>query len=433
MRNSKLATLARISAPLLIALPYLLIGIFVTNQGYLSDAHAGFLSKAYLAADRGRLEVVGFSYPPLPLLLLMFTPSVYAPVVWGSLSVGLLAHSLIVDLLRGRRDRLIAVLLAVLLSPAVTLLVLNDFSQVIGLLLLWAAWKQYLRWEEERIAAHGFFAGLLFGLAVYATPVALPMAMLAALLIWPIQRQGFSSWVASALVLLFPVISSVLIWAYLAWIFTGSDAFLYEVFQNPASWRPSLVYPLTLLLTLAANRKRLPYLIVIALTLPLTSLFGFGYTAGFAFAFFLLMALSCMPANTNRLGLAVLVLIIAISGLRAWPGVVASLEPTKTMRAEKAIGARLARAPEMSILTDDRVSYRYVAWTGSARPYLLPADAGYRMALSAPDYFVDYILVCPGNSDLYRRFANQLPLDFQLRWRFNGCSFLAKNAAPRLF
>ncbi|RTH04370.1 hypothetical protein CSW47_06855, partial [Thermus scotoductus] len=40
----------------------------LTQEGYLSDLHAAYLAKVYLALDRGRLEFLGFSYPPLPLL-----------------------------------------------------------------------------------------------------------------------------------------------------------------------------------------------------------------------------------------------------------------------------------------------------------------------------------------------------------------------------
>ncbi|BAW01031.1 uncharacterized protein TTMY_0621 [Thermus thermophilus] len=91
---------------------------------------------------------------------------------------------------------------------------------------------------------------------------------------------------------------------------------------------------------------------------------------------------------------------------------------------ERAIGQALAQAPPRSILADDRESYRLLAWAGTARPFLLPADAGFTLALSAPSLYVDRVLVCRGPGALYRRYGEHDLPGFREVWRYKGCRLL---------
>lgn len=51
---------------LLLALPVGVAALALVQEGYLSHANAAYLGKVYTALDRGKLETLGFSYPPLP-------------------------------------------------------------------------------------------------------------------------------------------------------------------------------------------------------------------------------------------------------------------------------------------------------------------------------------------------------------------------------
>jgi len=427
-----------LAATLVFASPFFAVGLWNLLQAYLSDAHAGFLVKAYLAHDRGRLEIVGFSYPPLPLGLLFLYPFLAAPIAWGAAALGALAVGSFSSWVQRGRVWLGAALLLLIYAPAGHRLVVEDFSQALGLALLWIGWRQYLIWIQEGITAYGFFAGLLFGAAVYTTPVALPFAVLAALSVGPVRRLDVPAWLAAATVLAFPVLAGAWIWAYLAWTFLGNSVFLYEVFRYTPYAPPS---PLALLFPLAVwflvPKARL-LLLPLLLTLPASRLLHFGFSQDFAFYFLSLLSLETLLLGEKNSRLFVwsvrgLFLIAALTFLLGWAFAPPWFHAAESARVERAIGETFKNAPPESILTDDRTTYRYLAWTGSAKPFLLPADAGYTMALSAPERFVRYIFACPGNSELYRRIERRRPPSFSPVWRHKGCLFLKREDAPPLF
>src|SRR5690606_36048300 len=138
-----------------------------------------FLQRVRFALDRGRLELLGFEYPPLPFLLLIPSATITATWVLGGLAVAALAW-LVVDECTERRSILPLVLLvAALWTPIGMHLVIGDFNEAIGLLALFIGWRHYRRWWSTRQTIHGLRTGLWLGLAFYTSPLGLAVALVA--------------------------------------------------------------------------------------------------------------------------------------------------------------------------------------------------------------------------------------------------------------
>jgi len=415
---------------LLLALPVGVAALALVQEGYLSHANAAYLGKVYTALDLGKLETLGFSYPPLPLLLLLPWPSPWAPAVLGALALGL-GFGLLLTEARRRSEPLLLVLFAgFLLSPAPFYLVAEDLAQTLGLVFLWWAWTFYRRWLDEGLSFHLFASGLVLGAAVYTTPIALPLGLFFALGLGLFRRLEPPAWAAASLVLLFPLLSTLFAWGYLSWTFTGETAFLYAALpkETPSLGTVLLASPaylgMGLLILLRPRASFLLYPVPLLLFLALPPL-GFGYTLPLAVGLLFLFALGGLPRlalgpRIRAVGLG-LALLQAALGWALLP----SPEPPPDAL-ERAIGQALAQAPPRSILADDRESYRLLAWAGTARPFLLPPDAGFTLALSAPSLYVDRVLVCPGAGALYRRYGEDDPPGFREVWRYKGCRLLER-------
>ena len=415
---------------LLLALPVGVAALALVQEGYLSHANAAYLGKVYTALDRGKLETLGFSYPPLPLLLLLPWPSPWAPAVLGALALGL-GFGLLLTEARRRSEPLLLVLFAgFLISPAPFYLVAEDLAQTLGLVFLWWAWTFYRRWLDEGLSFHLFASGLVLGAAVYTTPIALPLGLFFALGLGLFRRLEPPAWAAASLVLLFPLLSTLFAWGYLSWTFTGETAFLYAALpkETPSLGTVLLASPaylgMGLLILLRPRASFLLYPVPLLLFLALPPL-GFGYTLPLAVGLLFLFALGGLPRlalgpRIRAVGLG-LALLQAALGWALLP----SPEPPPDAL-ERAIGQALAQAPPRSILADDRESYRLLAWAGTARPFLLPPDAGFTLALSAPSLYVDRVLVCPGAGALYRRYGEDDPPGFREVWRYKGCRLLER-------
>lgn len=415
---------------LLLALPVGVAALALVQEGYLSHANAAYLEKVYTALDRGKLETLGFSYPPLPLLLLLPWPSPWAPAVLGALALGL-GFGLLLTEVRRRSEPLLLVLFAgFLLSPAPFYLVAEDLAQTLGLVFLWWAWTLYRRWLDEGLSFHLFASGLVLGAAVYTTPIALPLGLFFALGLGLFRRLEPPAWAAASLVLLFPLLSTLFAWGYLSWTFTGETAFLYGTLpkETPSLGTALLASPaylgMGLLILLRPRASFLLYPVPLLLFLALPPL-GFGYTLPLAVGLLFLFALGGLPRLA--LGPRIRAVGLGLALLQAALGWVLLTPPKPPPDAlERAIGQALAQAPPRSILADDRESYRLLAWAGTARPFLLPPDAGFTLALSAPSLYVDRVLVCPGAGALYRRYGEDDPPGFREVWRYKGCRLLER-------
>ena len=132
--------------------------------------------------------------------------------------------------------------------------------------------------------------------------------------------------------------------------------------------------------------------------------YGMVYPTYFALGTYTVVALAALSPRLPRhawpffLAVALLHLFMGtrapVGGeMRRWLRVMRSGQPAATDVEERRIGAYLATLPPRSVLLDDRIAYRIVARTGTARPFLLPADELYPLAESQPAAFVRYVLV----------------------------------------
>jgi len=172
-------TWARALAAVAIALPLLVAGLLLAADGFRSDAHGVFLSRALFALDRGELELLGFEYPPLPFLLLVPWPSIIWATIMGAVAVAIIAW-LVLDDCAEQRSALPAVLLVgTLWTPIGLHLVAGNFNETIGLAALYVGWRHYRRWWATRRTVHGLLTGLWLGFAFYTSPLGLAVALVA--------------------------------------------------------------------------------------------------------------------------------------------------------------------------------------------------------------------------------------------------------------
>src|SRR5690606_12395047 len=81
----------RLLLALAVALPLALVAAGMAHDGWLSDTHGAFLSRVRFAVERGRLELLGFEYPPLPFLLLVPWATTTATWLLGSAAIAAIA------------------------------------------------------------------------------------------------------------------------------------------------------------------------------------------------------------------------------------------------------------------------------------------------------------------------------------------------------
>ena len=449
------------------SVPFLAVGLASGALGLLSNQHAHLLAKALLARDTGRLEAIGFLYPPLPFLLAFVFPSSWALVVLDALAAGATAWLLWAGLQRtqfGVWTR-VALLLGALATPWVLFLATQQLSDMLVLHLFLVAWYYYLNFVRLRHTWSGFAAGLVLGLAFFAGFYALVAALaLAALapLFSPLEAHSApAARLAQALVLLFPALWAWFSWSYTAWTFTGG---WFQYLRDPAApvvLLPSsslgifeqvvtaarvtaielLLVPLLLgvfLLLLRYQVRGALALAVLVMTIGLIRAVGFTFSTPLALSTEGVIAIAAasrrIPARWGPvlIALAGLQLMIGLRAaqpngeLRAWAQALATRQAPPAFRAERAFVRQLvADAPPHSILADDRSAYRLIAQAGTARPFLLPAHRRFASALEAPCAEVRAVLVStvPAPGDVVSRSYPSAPPGFTLRaswehWRF---------------
>lgn len=412
----------------MLSLPYWVLGLEAMRLGFLSNDHAYLISKALMVQDRGRLEWIGFAYPPLPVMLLLPWPRPEMAVILSGLMAGTLAWAV-----WQRLDRLafpqairVGLLVACMALPSVLFVATQNLSVALALLLFFLAWLQYLRFTRAGQTDAGFVAGMLIALGFFANFYA-PFFAAAFALTFPlfVRPRSPSHALALWLVLLFPTLTTIGAWLYLSWLFTGDPLrFVYdpgssllaifrpdEAFMAPAAVlaegiRRGLAAPLYLgvgLIVAVYQPKRLPAYLVPLLLSPIAWSMGWAVPRTFDQALRILFALAGIPARTpRRMGWV----LLALAGLQilADGSVLQSGEPARWWatlmagplaedRIEQRIGEELAHMPCRSILTDDRESFRLIARAGTACPFVLPPDPIFEIAVTRPDRFVEYVLV----------------------------------------
>ncbi len=422
---------------LLFSFPFLAVALMAHRLAFLSNTHAHIVEKALLAADRLRLEVIGFLYPPLPFLTVLVLPRPWMPSVLASVAAGGIAWLLWYDLERTGLPRLWRMLLmvSVVVTPTALYLATQAYPEVLALHLVVVAWHYYNNFVRYGHTFSGFVAGLVLGLAFYANFHAFLYALLLAVLVPLIRRSTNCSqepnerWatLSQMLVTAFPALWAAASWTYINWVFTGNPfTYLAEpaaAVIDPMRWGTPLgervewlrdfaaellAQPL-LLTVLALNAWRYPRRVVPLVglvSLPsLIRLAGLSYSLPFALGTYTLIALLALPERLPRWIGPLLVIFAVLQGISGTSLVVREGEVSQwervltTQRArtsdleELALAAALRQASPRSILADDRGAYRIIARTESARPFLLPADVEFATALAQPAERVRYVLV----------------------------------------
>ncbi|WP_322800679.1 hypothetical protein [Thermoflexus sp.] len=412
-----------------LSMPFLILGAASLPGGFLSHEHAHLIEKALLVRDRGRLEWIGFAYPPLPVLMLLPWPTPLAAVLQASLSGGLLAWSI------GRRLQVLSfppwiragLLLSFVGMPTILFLATQRFGTTLALVLFLWAWQAYLAFTRQGRTDAGFLAGLIIGFAFYASFYA-PVFALAFTLAAPLfarTRDPYHT-LAILIVLVFPTVMTAGAWIYLSWLFTNQPlAFLYdpgsslliafrpdEAFIAPGAIARELAQrllnvPLYIgvgVLIACLQPRRLPaYLIPPLMMVGVWSLGGV-FPRELSVTMGALFALSGIPARTpprwGILLMALALLQLGTDGLfghygeRArWWTALWEGKPSAADAVEEEIAGRLAHMPCGSVLADDRQAYRLIARAGTACPFVLPPDPIFQPAVSRPQRFVRWLLV----------------------------------------
>lgn len=419
----------------LLALPLALVGAAVSAQGALGNVDAQFLTQALIAVERGQFERLGFAFPPLPLILLALYPTPLASSLWGAFWVGALAFMLIKDALEREQRFLIVGVAALLLSPLALNLAGGNYGERMALFLLFWAWLRYVRWSTTGLTVHGFEAGLILGVAVFVTPLAVPLALAFGAALPAFRPMTLGAYLTGWLILAFPALIGLATWAYTGWLFTGEVVWLYDSPGARAEplWFVLLLSPLYLAvglrLLLHPGVRLLVYLFPLGLLLA-SRLLGV-YSLAFEVMLLSIFALGAVSRQATRPGKALLLAGAAAQLLVAWLAFPwPSASPGDALG--QAVGRTLATAPAGSVLSDDATAYRAVAWAGTARPFVLPIDATFELALATPAAHVPYVFVCPGDSSLHDRYGERTPEGFVLEWTWEGCRLLRERGAPPL-
>jgi hypothetical protein len=393
------------------------------------------VDKALLALDRGRLELIGFAYPPLPFLLVLPWPTPLFASVLAALAGGLMAWILWRQLRRTSCPIVVRIVLvaAALGVPSSLFLLTQALSETLALLLFLIAWVGFLNFTRAGDCRSGFVAGLALGLAFFVSHYALLYGLAYALFTPMFMRErGRTGAVAAALVLFFPVLITVSSWCYVNWIFSGdaltftrdpgSSMFVYStaaIEDLPVGWRAaaeatarnlcsSPLYLVVGVIVLFLQPSRLAPFLVPAVVIAGVRSWGLVYPDHFAIPTLSVAALAALHRRTPAslwpaLALAALVQLWAgyatpLSGEpAAWRQSARAGRPAPKDVTEVAVAGYLAQFPRGSVLLDDRLAHRVVSRAGTAAPFLLPADPLYGLAETQPAAFVRYVLV-PGPS-----------------------------------
>lgn len=408
-----------------VALPLVVLAATMAHDGWLSDTHGAFLQRVRFALDRGRLELLGFEYPPLPFLLLIPSATTTATWVLGGVAVAALAW-LVIDECTERRSILPLVLLvAALWTPIGLHLVIGDFNEAIGLLALFIGWRHYRRWWSTRQTIHGLRTGLWLGLAFYTSPLGLAVALVAgAVLPLVFPRLQIPPFASQLVLLVFPGVAAATTWAYLSWVFVGHVAFPFTPWEPGSPLLGEVVlWSIPYLLVALLLWKR-PSATTAGILLPLALLWvanrvGWHFSLAFAVVMLTLVAIVSLPASLDR---AVRALVGAVAVTQAvlawivWP--LPELRPDD--RAARAVAEALASAPSRSILIDDREAGPLLKWATSMDPYLTTRDIGFEIAVAEPLTTVRYVLVTSTDSTTTLDAVRFPPRGFVRAWRWQG-------------
>jgi hypothetical protein len=425
-------------ATALASVPFWLLGAWALRAGWLSDRHAHVLAKALLAWDRGRLEAIGFVYPPVPFLLVLPWPSPELMVFWSGLAAGTAAWLVTYELRRRRLApaAVASVVAATFASPAAAELTTGSLSELLASLAVVLAWLHYLNFVRARHTWSGFVSGLILGLAFFVHFHVLLYAVALALLAPFFARESMDPWegLARVWVVVFPAVWSLVTWSYLSWVFQGDPfSFLRSAEAVVLGWAPAasgwrarledalrlaatelprvpLVVVAGLLALKTAPRQAAAFVALLALPTVSRAL-GVPFSSQLAVFTYALVAALAVPRSPSPRAQRWLVTLAALQVAAAaaagsWPW--HRFHPSTP--GEAVFARKLASLPPRSVLADDRSAYRLVAWARTARPFLLPPDREFTAAVENPEGRVAFVLVSTApapNDEVSRRFLER--------------------------
>ncbi|MDI6829411.1 MAG: hypothetical protein QME62_13095, partial [Armatimonadota bacterium] len=151
--------------------------------GFLSNQHAHQIAKVLQAVESRRLELIGFTYPPLPFILTALwihplTPSLIASFAAGATAWLLLRHLYHTSLSTMSK---IVLLSALAFTPASLYLATQSMTDMMTLFLFLLAWITFLSFTREGVTMSGFVSGLVLGVAFFFNSYALFFSVVYAL------------------------------------------------------------------------------------------------------------------------------------------------------------------------------------------------------------------------------------------------------------
>ena len=477
----RLSWMAHLFGVLLFSLPYLLLGYFSHRLLFVSNIHAQTIMKVLLSLEQGKLELIGFAYPPLPSLVALIYPKPITLMVAASLASGALMWVLW-DHLRETRLSLFSrsmLLLGLGIVPSGAFLMTQSFNESASLLLFLLSWRSFVQFTRDNKTDQGFFAGLILGLAFYFSVYALLYAVMYALLApffyeWADdlpKEKRLPAAVTGMLVISFPTMIGFLSWTYLNWLFTGDlwyflndpIAPIYTYLQSEPVYRSgwqaafeqtyfdlvrSPIYLLVGLITIYHARRHFPIYILPVVLITTVRATGFTYPEAFALSSYLVLGLMAIPRNTSRSWEPILILGVLLHifvgylgmeitpEIQRWQAMIKSGTSLESDQWEISIGQRLAFAPQGSILADDHSAYRLIMHAGTTRPFLLPYDAEWELALNDPPEDIQYILVATEEAGFRDRLAERslfgVPPGFVVEAKWPGWTIYRRNTADPL-
>jgi hypothetical protein len=462
-RQSTKRTYLRLLAILLLALPLLLAGWFARMLFWSNAADTQTLAYVLTALDQGKPEAILQIYPPLPAILTLAAPSSWMPLLVAALAAGVLLWTVWHELSQTQQPAWVraALMFALALSPGFIFLGTQSPAEMITLLLLLVAWRNFLDFLRNGATYNGFMVGLMLGLAFYASFQAV-IAALAFALATPfflqVKPKTAPAILTAMTIIVFPTLMALLTWGYLNWIFGASPFGFLQSAYTPVSLdfnaalgligRELLSAPLYLVVGAALLRyhaKVLPLYLLPLLLLTWLRTLGLAYAEVFVLSLCLLIALAALPRRASPLwGLvfaaAVMQVIVGFvvpaytPEVQTWRDTLLTGQPQESVVLNAEIAARLKAAPDHSILADsDQVQF-FIVEAGSSRTFLLPGDSRYELALSSPAEHVDYLLISEtGGDTLAEHYGEHLPDDFTAEARWQGWTlYRARTAAPLL-
>jgi hypothetical protein len=217
----------RWSPRLAFAAPLAVLSVIVNHRDFVSAPNATLVVNGELARTAGQAGL-SWAYPPVPTFLASVAPGGALTLALVSSLLAGVAMASLWERLRQREAplALTVVLLASLAAvPGALYGATQDVAAFAGLAFLILAFDGFVRFVVDRETRGGFQAGLMLAFSFGCDPIALvyaaALAGAAPLLARARYRDEPDAAIATASVLVFPVVAAASAWAFLEWRFTG--------------------------------------------------------------------------------------------------------------------------------------------------------------------------------------------------------------------